>query len=42
MPDKLIGVAVRGNKAHEVLAMIEQAEQRHPCRLDDHGRGTSG
>jgi F420-dependent oxidoreductase-like protein len=27
MPDKLIGVAVRGNKATEVLAMIEQAEQ---------------
>jgi hypothetical protein len=27
MPDKLIGVAVRGNKANEVLAMIEQAEQ---------------
>ena len=27
MPDKLIGVAVRGNKVHEILAMIEQAEQ---------------
>jgi F420-dependent oxidoreductase-like protein len=27
MPDKLIGVAVRGNTAHELLAMIEQAEQ---------------
>jgi F420-dependent oxidoreductase-like protein len=27
MPDKLIGVAVRGNTAPELLAMIEQAEQ---------------
>jgi F420-dependent oxidoreductase-like protein len=27
MPDQLIGIAVRGNKANEVLAMIEQAEQ---------------
>jgi F420-dependent oxidoreductase-like protein len=27
MPDQLIGVAVRGNKANEALAMIEQAEQ---------------
>ncbi len=27
MPPKLIGVAIRGNKASEALAMIEQAEQ---------------
>jgi F420-dependent oxidoreductase-like protein len=27
MPDQLIGVAVRGNTANELLAMIEQAEQ---------------
>lgn len=27
MPSKLIGVAIRGNKASEALAMIEQAEQ---------------
>lgn len=27
MPDQLIGVAVRGNTVHDVLAMIEQAEQ---------------
>ena len=27
MPHRLLGVAVRGNTTHEVLASIEQAEQ---------------
>jgi F420-dependent oxidoreductase-like protein len=27
MSDKLLGIAVRGNQVHEMLAMIEQAEQ---------------
>jgi hypothetical protein len=27
MPHRLLGVAVRGEKTHEVLALIEQAEQ---------------
>ena len=27
MPHRLLGVAIRGDKTHEVLALIEQAEQ---------------